>query len=93
VLIGITHRHAGLLVEFLIGNRPVALLCQALTVFAIRPLLGAQVLQLVLWQADEVAAAMRRRLSRWLADGAQIERLPSEVEAAFVQRRTPDRLA
>ncbi len=42
---------------------------------------------------DAVAAAMRRRLSRWLADGAQIERLPSEVEAAFVQTRTPDRLA
>jgi hypothetical protein len=42
---------------------------------------------------DQVAAAMRRRLSRWLADGAQIERLPSEVEAAFVQTRTPDRLA
>lgn len=42
---------------------------------------------------DAVAAAMRRRLSRWLADGAHIERLPSEVEAAFVQSRTPDRLA
>jgi hypothetical protein len=42
---------------------------------------------------DAVAAAMRRRLSRWLADGAQIERLPSEVEAAFVETRTPDRLA
>jgi hypothetical protein len=42
---------------------------------------------------DAVAAAMRGRLARWLADGAQIERLPSEVEAAFVQTRTPDRLA
>jgi hypothetical protein len=42
---------------------------------------------------DAVAAAMQRRLSRWLSEGAQIERLPSEVEAAFVQRRTPDRLA
>jgi hypothetical protein len=42
---------------------------------------------------DAVAAAMRRRLLRWLADGAEIERLPSEVEAAFVETRTPDRLA
>jgi hypothetical protein len=42
---------------------------------------------------DEVAGAMRRRLARWLADGARVERLPDEVEAAFVQRRAPDRLA
>lgn len=42
---------------------------------------------------DAVADAMRRRLSRWLAAGAQIERLPGEVEAAFVETRTPDRLA
>jgi hypothetical protein len=42
---------------------------------------------------DPVAAAMQRRLSRWLADGADVERLPSELEAAFVQTRTPDRLA
>jgi len=42
---------------------------------------------------DAVAAAMRGRLARWLADGAKIERLPGEVEAAFVQTRTPDRLA
>jgi hypothetical protein len=42
---------------------------------------------------DAVADAMRRRLSRWLAAGAQIERLSGEVEAAFVQTRTPDRLA
>ena len=42
---------------------------------------------------DAVAAAMRRRLARWLAAGAEIERLPGEVEAAFVQTRTPDRLA
>jgi hypothetical protein len=42
---------------------------------------------------DEVAATMQRRLSRWLAEGGQIERLPSEVEAAFVHIRTPDRLA
>ena len=42
---------------------------------------------------DATAAAMQRRLSRWLADGAAIERLPGEVEAAFVETRTPDRLA
>jgi hypothetical protein len=42
---------------------------------------------------DETAAAMQRRLSRWLADGADIGRLPSELEASFVQTRTPDRLA
>lgn len=42
---------------------------------------------------DEVAATMERRLSRWLAGGGHIERLPSEVEAAFVHSRTPDRLA
>ena len=42
---------------------------------------------------DATAAAMRRRLSRWLADGADVKRLPSELEAAFVQTRTPDRLA
>jgi hypothetical protein len=42
---------------------------------------------------DAVAAAMRGRLARWLAAGAEIERLPGEVEAAFVQTRTPDRLA
>jgi hypothetical protein len=42
---------------------------------------------------DAVAAAMRARLARWLADGAHLERLPGEIEAAFVQTRTPDRLA
>jgi hypothetical protein len=42
---------------------------------------------------DAVAATMERQLSRWLADGGHIERLPSEVEAAFVHSRTPDRLA
>ncbi len=42
---------------------------------------------------DDVAGAMERRLSRWLADGGYVERLPDEVEAAFVHSRTPDRLA
>jgi hypothetical protein len=47
-----------------------------------------------LLSSDEATAeAMRRRLSRWLAAGADVERLPSELEAAFVETRTPDRLA
>jgi len=42
---------------------------------------------------DDVAASMQRQLARWLRDGARIERLGDEVEAAFVHARTPDRLA
>ncbi len=42
---------------------------------------------------DETAASLQGRLARWLADGADIERLASELEAGFVQARTPDRLA
>jgi hypothetical protein len=42
---------------------------------------------------DQVAAVMERQLARWLGDGARIERLPDELEAAFVHSRTPDRLA
>ncbi|HJS94460.1 MAG TPA: hypothetical protein VJ741_09365 [Solirubrobacteraceae bacterium] len=42
---------------------------------------------------DEVAGAMQRRLARWLAEGGHPERLPDQVEAAFVHTRTPDRLA
>jgi len=42
---------------------------------------------------DEVAMSLQRQLSRWLGDGARIERLTDEVEAAFVHSRTPDRLA
>ncbi|MGN6868412.1 MAG: hypothetical protein ACTHMY_08420 [Solirubrobacteraceae bacterium] len=42
---------------------------------------------------EDVAGAMQRRLSGWLAEGGHIERLPDEVEAAFVHTRTPDRLA
>ena len=41
----------------------------------------------------EVAGSMERQLSRWLAAGGQVERLPAEVEAGFVHSRTPDRLA
>jgi len=42
---------------------------------------------------DDVADAMQRRLARWLAEGGDPERLPDQVEAAFVHTRTPDRLA
>jgi hypothetical protein len=42
---------------------------------------------------DDVAGAMQRQLARWLAEGGHVERLPDEVEAAFVHTRTPDRLA
>ncbi len=42
---------------------------------------------------DDVAGAMQRQLSRWLAEGGHVERLPEQVEAAFVHSRTPDRLA
>jgi hypothetical protein len=40
-----------------------------------------------------VAGAIQRRLSGWLAAGGHVERLPAEVEAAFVHTRTPHRLA
>ncbi|HTX11211.1 MAG TPA: hypothetical protein VME22_21490 [Solirubrobacteraceae bacterium] len=42
---------------------------------------------------DDVAASLQRQLARWLRDGARMERLTDEVEAAFVHSRTPDRLA
>ena len=42
---------------------------------------------------DDVAGGMQRQLSRWLAEGGHVERLPEQVEAAFVHTRTPDRLA
>ena len=42
---------------------------------------------------DDVAGTMQRQLSRWLAEGGHVERLPEQVEAAFVHSRTPDRLA
>jgi hypothetical protein len=39
------------------------------------------------------AEALRTRLSRWLAESGQFATLPGELEAAFVQTRTPARLA
>jgi hypothetical protein len=37
--------------------------------------------------------ALHRRLSRWLAEGRELNGLSAELEAAFVQTRTPARLA
>lgn len=42
---------------------------------------------------DDVASSLRRQLSRWLAGGGDIGRLPAELEAGFVHSRTPERLA
>jgi hypothetical protein len=47
----------------------------------------------LLAQDSDVAASLERQLARWLRDGARMERLTDEVEAAFVHSRTPDRLA
>jgi hypothetical protein len=37
--------------------------------------------------------AIRRRLATWLQQSRDLERLPTELEAAFVETRTPSRLA
>ena len=37
--------------------------------------------------------AIRRRLAAWLQQSRDLERLPTELEAAFVETRTPARLA
>jgi hypothetical protein len=36
---------------------------------------------------------LRVRLSRWLSEGGELDRVPAELEAAFVLGRTPGRLA
>jgi hypothetical protein len=47
-----------------------------------------------LFSKDErTVVALRKRLSRWLAEGGEFDGLPAEVEAAFVHARTPARLA
>jgi hypothetical protein len=55
------------------------------------------------WHTGELSAllsiderpleALRKRLARWLADGRDFDGLPHELETAFVQTRTPARLA
>jgi hypothetical protein len=42
---------------------------------------------------EQPLAALQKRLARWLAEGAEFDGLSTEVEAAFVQTRTPTRLA
>jgi hypothetical protein len=45
-------------------------------------------------RADEIVrSALIARLERWMSDGAQLEKLPGELEAAVVHARTPARLA
>jgi hypothetical protein len=50
-------------------------------------------LSAVLTQDDSTAEALRTRLARWLADSGDFDGLPAELEAAFAQTRTPERLA
>ncbi len=48
----------------------------------------------VLVTSDErTRETLRARLERWLAAGAELERLPGELEASLVQSRTPPRVA
>jgi hypothetical protein len=47
----------------------------------------------VLASDQNTADAIRRRLTRWLTDSRDFDRLPIELEAAFVETRTPARLA
>jgi hypothetical protein len=47
----------------------------------------------VLEQDENTIAAIRRRLARWLVDSRDFDRLGLELEAAFVETRTPARLA
>jgi hypothetical protein len=61
--------------------------------FAPRGRWRARELAVLIALDDDVAGGMQRQLSRWLAEGGHVERLPEEVEAAFVHTRTPDRLA
>lgn len=42
---------------------------------------------------DATVRTLRTRLARWLADGRDLDVLPAELEAAFVQARTPSHLA
>ena len=43
--------------------------------------------------AADNAAAIRRRLATWFVASRDLGRLPTELEAAFVETRTPERLA
>lgn len=47
----------------------------------------------VLTSDERTREALRTRLEGWLAAGAELERLPDELEASLVQSRTPPRVA
>jgi hypothetical protein len=47
----------------------------------------------VLEQDAATVEAIRRRLARWLVQSRNFDELPGELEAAFVETRTPPRLA
>jgi hypothetical protein len=47
----------------------------------------------VLAKDDRTVEALRSRLARWLTDSGDFATLPAELEAAFVQSRTPSSLA
>jgi hypothetical protein len=47
----------------------------------------------VIGHDPSTAEALRTRLARWIADSGDFGLLPDELEAAFVQTRTPERLA
>lgn len=50
-------------------------------------------LAMLLASDERARATLKARLERWLAGGGELERLPGELEAAFVQSRTPPRVA
>lgn len=47
----------------------------------------------LLLRDEQPLAVLQKRLARWLAEGGELDGLAAEVEAAFVQTRTPTRLA
>ncbi len=42
---------------------------------------------------ESTVGALQQRLAHWLAEGGDVQGLPAELEAAFVQTRAPARLA
>ena len=50
-------------------------------------------LSAVLASDPSTVDALHTRLARWLSESGNFEALPDELEAAFVQTRTPARLA
>ena len=50
-------------------------------------------LSTVLATDSSTVDALRRRLAAWFVQSRDLERLPTELEAAFIETRTPARLA